>query len=363
MSPGSYDGYSSEAFSYPATTAYSDSLDNSAVVDNTANSPRVLLMGTRRSGKSSIQKVVFYKMSPHETLFLESTNEVRNRDVNTSALVQFQLVDFPGNYDFFDKRSKITPESVFGGNAAHALVFVMDAQDEDTYTEAIEYFGHIMRTAHKVNPNIFVHILIHKVDGDAYMSDDLRATCHHEIKRAVMDELAEANIPIRPVFYMTSIYDHSVFEAFSKIVQKLISQLALLERLLDGLIASCRMEKAFLFDVASKIYVATDSNPVDMQTYELCSDMIDVVIDVSCIYGVKGKQDALAYDNNSASVIKLSNNYMLCLREVNRYLALVCLMRCDSISTQGLVEYNFACFKRAIADLLEARIQAKPVDT
>lgn len=35
----------------------------------------------------------------------------------------------------------------------------------------------------------------------------------------------------------------------------------------------------------SKIYIATDSNPVDMQSYELCSDMIDVVIDVSCIYG------------------------------------------------------------------------------
>jgi len=48
---------------------------------------------------------------------------------------------------------------------------------------------------------------------------------------------------------------------------------------------NCGMEKAFLFDIVSKIYVATDSNPVDMQTYELCSDMIDVVIDVSCIYG------------------------------------------------------------------------------
>lgn len=45
------------------------------------------------------------------------------------------------------------------------------------------------------------------------------------------------------------------------------------------------MEKAFLIDVVSKIYVATDSSPVDMQTYELCSDMIDVVVDVSCIYG------------------------------------------------------------------------------
>jgi hypothetical protein len=45
------------------------------------------------------------------------------------------------------------------------------------------------------------------------------------------------------------------------------------------------IEKAFLFDVVSKIYIATDSSPVDMQSYELCSDMIDVVIDISCIYG------------------------------------------------------------------------------
>lgn len=45
------------------------------------------------------------------------------------------------------------------------------------------------------------------------------------------------------------------------------------------------IEKAFLFDVVSKIYIATDVSPVDMQSYELCCDMIDVVIDVSCIYG------------------------------------------------------------------------------
>lgn len=45
------------------------------------------------------------------------------------------------------------------------------------------------------------------------------------------------------------------------------------------------IEKSFLFDVVSKIYIATDSTPVDMQSYELCCDMIDVVIDVSWIYG------------------------------------------------------------------------------
>jgi Ras-related GTP-binding protein C/D len=36
------------------------------------------------------------------------------------------------------------------------------------------------------------------------------------------------------------------------------------------------VEKSFMFDMASKIYIATDSAPVDMATYELCCDMIDV---------------------------------------------------------------------------------------
>ena len=81
-------------------------------------------------------------------------------------------------------------------------------------------------------------------------------------------------------------------------VQKLIPQLPTLENLLNILISvshtltpshslpqNSGIEKAFLFDVVSKIYIATDSSPVDMQSYELCCDMIDVVIDVSCIYG------------------------------------------------------------------------------
>lgn len=124
-------------------------------------------------------------------------------------------------------------------------------------------------------------------------------------------------------FYLTSIYDHSIFEAFSKVVQKLIPQLPTLENLLNIFISVCcfilflyytkesvlfvpdlvnvpcvlqhsGIEKAFLFDVVSKIYIATDSSPVDMQSYELCCDMIDVVIDVSCIYGWEGLYYILA---------------------------------------------------------------------
>lgn len=47
-------------------------------------------------------------------------------------------------------------------------------------------------------------------------------------------------------FYLTSIYDHSIFEAFSKVVQKLIPQLPTLENLLNIFISVCVSTSMFL---------------------------------------------------------------------------------------------------------------------
>eukprot|EP00163_Fabomonas_tropica_P006609 TRINITY_DN1616_c0_g1_i1.p1 TRINITY_DN1616_c0_g1~~TRINITY_DN1616_c0_g1_i1.p1 ORF type:complete len:281 (+),score=76.51 TRINITY_DN1616_c0_g1_i1:490-1332(+) len=266
-------------------------------------------------------------------------------DVANSSFVQFQIWDFPGQLDFFDPA--FDSDMIFGG--CGALVFVIDAQDD--YTEALQKLNQTITKAYKVNPKIKFEVFIHKVDG---LSDDHKMDTQRDIHQQVTEELADAGLDIVPSFYLTSIYDHSIFEAFSKVIQKLIPQLATLENLLDILISNCRIEKAFLFDVVSKIYIATDSSPVDMQSYELCSDMIDVVIDVSCIYGLGAETD-LAYDARSGSIIKLNNGIVLYLREVNRYLALVCIIREDHFEKHGLLVYNFECFKKAIQDVFDAR--------
>ena len=59
-------------------------------------------------------------------------------------------------------------------------------------------------------------------------------------------------------YYLTSIYDHSVSSSFSKVVQKLVPALDTIVCLMNALVDRCGMEKAFLFDVASKLYIATD---------------------------------------------------------------------------------------------------------
>jgi hypothetical protein len=171
--------------------------------------PAVLLMGARRAGKSSIQKVVFHKMSPHETLFIEATNKIVKNGIANSSFVQFEVWDFPGHVD--TSSAAVKPETTYGG--CGALVWVIDAQDD--HAEAIARLQATIVTAHRINPNIVFEVFIHKVDS---LSDDQRIECQREIQNQLTDELATARVQhARINFHLTSIYDHSVFEAFSKV--------------------------------------------------------------------------------------------------------------------------------------------------
>jgi len=347
-------------------SSVSDAADDEIDFDDPriANLPRILLMGPRRAGKTSIQRVVFHKMSPHETLFrLEATQNLERSVVDHTPLCRFTIWDFPGDYygpensnanagdemnmnlnhnnqinnslsmsrqppvhgqfsaPHNDPSSTLDSDGILNtglpntittgssnneehdsaqddGDAqvfgrATALIFVLDAQDEP-YDHVLQHFTETVKRAARANPHIAIEVFINKVDGELFLSDEAKYDCRRDVMQQVSDELADAGVmpdSVQISYHLTSIYDHSVFEAFSRVVQKLIPQLPTLENLLNVLVSTCAMEKAYLFDVASKLYISTDSSPVDMQSVELCSDMIDVVLDVSGIYGLSGQTE------------------------------------------------------------------------
>jgi len=339
---------------------------NEAIDPKLAALPRLLLMGPRRGGKTSIQRVIFSKMSPHETLFrLEATQGLERTVVDHTPLCRFTIWDFPGDY--------YGDVEVFCGITS--LIFVMDAQDEP-YDHVLQSFTNAVTRAFRVNPQITIEVFINKVDGELFLSDESKYDCRRDIMAQVTDELQEAGVRPEAVsirYHLTSIYDHSIYEALSRVVQRLIPQLPTLENLLNVLVSTCSMEKAYLFDVVSKLYVSTDSSPVDMQSVELCSDMIDVVLDVSGIYGLGPKypdadlQGAIippgdtdnilidpdsAYDKDSASVIRLSNGMVLYLKEVDTMLAFVCITRSENFRKKGLINYNIGRLKKALQSLV-----------
>eukprot|EP00158_Paraphelidium_tribonemae_P005158 Partr_v1_DN27194_c2_g1_i2_m15892 putative ras-related GTP binding len=356
---------------------------------NSSNSkkPKLLLMGLRRSGKSSIQQVVFNKMSPNETLFLESsgTGDKLEHIEQISSIVDFQVCDFPGQVDLFDQSQDSA--ALFQG--VGALVFVIDAQDD--YIESLSKLFLAVTRAFKVNPGISFEVFIHKVDG---LSEDHKIETQRDIQQRMTDELLDAGLEqIYLSFYLTSIYDHSIFEAFSKVIQKLMPRLPALENLLNILCSNCGIEKAFLFDISSKIYIATDSSPVDMQSYELCSDMIDVVVDMSLIYNINTSHIRHAptiRDSNSimssspeaaaakytpsnsrqppqpvsatgnggtgkaSSIMQLNNGTVIILDHVKSSFALVCFLRSENFAEKrAWMEVNFQKFRESIGKILE----------
>lgn len=240
---------------------------------------QIALLGTKKVGKSSILKVVFQKMSPNETLFIDSTSRVDEIKVENNPYTKFIFVDFPGSFEISQINAlerKILQKSAM-------IIFVLDAQDQP-YNKPLEKFINIMTEVHLFNPECMFEMFIHKIDGDMFVTEELKLEAQNEVSFIIKSDIQERKLP-EPGYFLTSIYDLSIFEALSKILIRVSPQVSYIQNMLDSLMNYCRIDKVYLFDVINKLYIATDSTPVDLISYELCADMIDVVIDVSCIYG------------------------------------------------------------------------------
>ncbi len=200
-------------------------------ISNTSSSPI-----DHRSGKSSIERVIFHKLSPHETLFLESTHGVDIHLIANNDFLRFQTWDFGGDLSLtrgVDYRGKNIPtDTILKG--CSTMVYVIDAQEND-FEDSLPKLAETIIAAYNVNPNIHFEVFLHKIDGDL-MPEDSKAERQQVIQNFVASELSDVNGDILVSYYLTSIYDHSALEAFSKVVQKLVYQLPVLNTLLDKLI-------------------------------------------------------------------------------------------------------------------------------
>lgn len=316
------------------------------------NRPRILLMGLRRGGKSSIRQVVFHNMQPLETLYLESTAKPTSERLD--SLVGFDLQEIPGQLDIWD--SSIDHGSIF--REANSIVYVIDSQDE--YLLALQNVVQVIEEAYKVNPKIHFEVLIHKVDG---LNEDFRQDTQRDIIQRINDDLVDVGTYDADLtFHMTSIFDQSIIEAFSRIVQKLVPEFSTLTQLLDLFCLRSGVEKAFLFDAVSKIYLATDSSPVDVETYQVCSDFVDVALDLGSLYSESMGSQGLTPIHTSQSSLssrspekerilctsRFQNGTVIYLAQMLQGLLLVGMSTAESSQKMTLIEYNVQILREGL---------------
>lgn len=330
----------------------------------------IILTGLSKSGKSSIKKVVFEKMSPHESVYLETSNSIESITLDNIGYNSVIIRDYPFNYRFDNNSTNELKYLLSAG----VIIYVIDSQDISDNT--FEHFKKVVSSALQKNPNIKVDVFLHKTDGAYFVQSSNYSQRNQEINSTINKIFSEFQLEVAPTIYKTSIYDHSLFEAFSKIFLKLMPQNSSFCKLLDNLTLSCRFEKAYLFDVSNKIYIGIDSSPIDEQLYETCTDMIDVVLDMSSIYGESisnsnnnnenntltnnnNNSNSNSYDESSYSIIKInsinkaeaSKSYLY-LRLIDANLALICVINEENFERLHLIDFNIKLFRNAIREIL-----------
>ncbi|CUG87101.1 small GTPase, putative [Bodo saltans] len=346
-------------------------------MDDIDGLPKVLLMGLKKSGKTSIQKVVFDNLPPHDSINLKTTVQPEKTTVKSNEFVKFEVWDFPGQSDPLGGSGAA---GASGGNrstiAANilencgAIVFVMDCTDnlEDATKRLIE----TVCAAHAVNPDLCVEVFLHKVDAlnEVQQNDHLL-----QVRRSVEDVVKgriDGKRQLRLSFNLTSIYDHSVFQAFSVVVQKLIrTQLPYVLELLGMLNGNSQLDLTYLFLSRSKIFIGeVERNRTRTRTYDLCSDAIDVMMRVEGIYGghlfakknlpqiknsqQEGDASSAVGAHLASSVFHLSSDDVIYVRELPNELTVVMMLRDDAFQNKALIDFNVNVFSNAVSEVFQA---------
>lgn len=257
--------------------------------------------------------------------------------------MDFQIWDFPGQLDYFDASFDTT--DIFSDIGA--LIWVVDAQDD--YTDSVARLTTTILNLQNTFPHINVEVFVHKTDS---LNEDFRADIFQDIVQRVGDDLNDAGY-INPnvAYHLTSIYDSSIFEALSSVIQKLIPELNVLQNLLNTLINSSGMEKAYLFDIQSKIYVASDTRPVDSDIYEICANYIDLTVDFTDLYTYQRANPVSLGEQMQEveSSMTFEDGTMVYLKEMNKHLCLVTVIKNkEAKDKKGMIDYNVHIFQEAL---------------
>ena len=317
----------------------------------------IVITGASQSGKTSLKKVIFEKKYPYETVFNEPTKTPEKLQVESLGYCNLNLTEFPYTFTY----EKCSDECEDYLSKCQVLIFLIDTQNP--MNPQYDYFKTSILPVFSKHKNISLYVFLHKIDNTNICQSDYnkqRGEIHSKMKQICAQYQKDLGLDeINLNFYVTSIYNSTLFEAFSKIFQTMMPQNRNLSNLIDHLADTCGFEKAYLFDVFNKIYLAVDSSPNESQIYEMCSDIIDVVLDMSGIYGDQNEDDSY-FDDNSTCSIKINSNFqniksILFLKFIHKNLALIAVINEENYERNNLLDYNINVFRQAVKSILKIK--------
>lgn len=175
---------------------------------------KLLLMGRLGSGKSSMRSIIFSNYLAFDTRRLGATIDVEHSHLRFLGNMTLNLWDCGGQDVFMDNYFTAQKDHIF--KMVQVLIHVFDVESK-LINKDIEIFVKALTNLQKFSPDAKIFVLLHKMD---LVQLDKRDELFH----IMMNKLQKISNPFQfsLVGFPTSIWDESLYRAWSQIVCLLI---------------------------------------------------------------------------------------------------------------------------------------------
>ena len=227
---------------------------------------KVLLMGRNGSGKTSMRSIIFANHLARETKNMEATFEIDTTNVRFLGNLSLLLWDCGGQEAFMESYFKRQRDYLFRN--VSVLIFVFDVESTEVKKD-VQYFKDAMEALQEHSPDAKIFILIHKMDL-------LPEEQGEKVFRKKEHELAEIALPMKVSCFKTSIWDETLYKAWSQIVYSLIPNIQILEDRLQKFCDICEADEVVIFEIATFLVIshASTRKHHDAHRFEKISNII-----------------------------------------------------------------------------------------
>jgi len=272
-----------------------------------AGKAKVLLMGKSGSGKTSMRSIIFANYIARDTMRLGATMYVEHSNVRFLNNLTLNLWDCGGQQAFMENYFETHRDHIF--RSVQVLIYVFDIESRER-TKDIKNYENCIQAIQQNSPDAKIFVLVHKMD---LVPEEKRDTVFKE-RETELGTLTRKFGEMTCQCFRTSIWDETLYRAWSSIVYSLIPNINLVQEHLSSFCQICEADEVVLFERATFLVISnwTTKDHRDVHRFEKISNIIKQ-FKLSCSKTQAHFQDMVVHNSNFTAFIDVftSNTYIM----------------------------------------------------
>ncbi|XP_039249854.1 ras-related GTP-binding protein A-like [Styela clava] len=227
---------------------------------------KVLLMGKSGSGKTSMRSIIFANYIARDTRRLGATIDVEHSHVRFLGNLVLNLWDCGGQEAFMENYFASQRDNIFRN--VEVLIYVFDVESREIERD-MHYYQTCLEAILQNSPNAKIFCLIHKMD---LVLEDQRDMVFQDKQ----NDLINLSKPLECTCFKTSIWDETLYKAWSSIMYQLIPNVQELESNLKKFAEIINADEVLLFEKATFLVISYHQRKEhsDIHRFEKISNII-----------------------------------------------------------------------------------------